>query len=825
MTGPFPRPIYSLAGNSGGAVGAAANGTLAIVGAGGITVSGSGNTLTISGSGGGGAAVPVPTGAGQIPISSGAGTYSTATLAAGPGINITPIAGSPGTITISATGSTLPNPTTAGQLIIGNGTAPVLGNLLGANGITINNGAGNITVGLPTSGATNGAVLSYNAGTSSYAPTSLSSALTSGITGTAPIVVTPSATGVVISTTPGTSTVPTPTIAGQIPISNGSSYVAATPSGLNGIIVTPGSGSLSIGLPTSGATNGAVLSYNAGTSSYVPTSLSSTLTSGITGTAPIVVTPSATGVVISTTPGTTTVPTPTIAGQIPISNGSSYVAATPSGLNGIIVTPGSGSLSIGLPTSGATNGAVLSYNAGTSSYAPTSLSSTLTSGITGTAPIVVTPSATGVVISTTPGTSTVPTPTIAGQIPIATNVGTYVAATPTGTNGVTITPGSGTLAIGLPPPTNGQLLIGNGTTLPGSYIAATLGVTGGLVTTPGPGTLSIGLPTAGATSGQVLTYNGTNYVPTSPSSILTSGITGTAPIVVTPSGTGVVISTTPGTTTVPTPTIAGQIPISNGSSYVAATPTGLNGVTITPGSGSLSIGLPTSGATNGAVLSYNSGTNSYVPTSLSSMLTSGITGTTPIVVTPSATGVVISLLAPTGANQVLIGNTGTGYALNTLNATQFTVSGGTVSLSPSASLPIPTGVGQIPISTGTSPNFTYTAATPTNTISLATGSSTSGIAINTGSGTINFSLIPPTAANQVLLSNNGTGGGYALATFDPTQFDFTTPNTIKIAAGAALPTTIGTAGQVLISNGTSPVWANITSTLATSGSSTSGITV
>ncbi|MGL5626524.1 MAG: hypothetical protein ACRDDW_03260, partial [Candidatus Rhabdochlamydia sp.] len=60
---------------------------------------------------------------------------------------------------------------------------------------------------------------------------------------------------------------------------------------------------------------------------------------------------------------------------------------------------------------------------------------------------------------------------------------------------------------------------------------------------------------------------------------------------------------------------------------------------------------------------------------------------------------------------------------------------------------------------------------------------------------------------------------------DPTQFDFTTPNTIKIAAGAALPTTIGTAGQVLISNGTSPVWANITSTLATSGSSTSGITV
>jgi hypothetical protein len=458
MTGPFPKTIpatsmiSAMSGNSGGPV-SAKNGIIQLIGAGGITVSGSGSTLTISGSSV--STVPNPTEDGQIPIGSSNGGFSLATLTAGTGVSI--VNGPGSKVTISATGSgNVPVPVNFGQLIIGNGTPnPSIGSLTGTNGVVVTPGSGTLSVGLP--GGSNGQVLIGSGG--NY--------VAGSITGTAPIVVTSSAGNVAISLTAG-NVIPPSLTSGQIYVGNASNTPVATTLGVTGgLTSTAGSGSLSIGLPTAGATTGQVLTFNG--TSYVPTSLS---------------------------PTSLTLPS----GQIYVGNSSNNPVATSlSVTGGLTSASGSGTLTIGLPTAGATTGQALIFN----------------------------------------GTNYTPT----------------------------------TLPAGTPSLPSGEIYVGNSSNAP---VATTLGVTGGLTSTSGSGSLSIGLPTAGATTGQVLTFNGTNYAPAS----LPAGVPFLA---------------------------SGQIYVGNASNAPVATTLGVTGGLIaTAGAGTLSLGLPvpSAPATPGQVLTY-----------------------------------------------------------------------------------------------------------------------------------------------------------------------------------------------------------------------------
>jgi hypothetical protein len=113
------------------------------------------------------------------------------------------------------------------------------------------------------------------------------------------------------------------------------------------------------------------------------------------------------------------------------------------------------------------------------------------------------------------------------------------------------------------------------------------------------------LPTADGSNGQVLTTNGSGTLSFSGVS-LTTGVSGLLPVA--NGGTGV--------STVPT---NGQIPIGNGTNYVAATLTAGSGISITNSSGAITIATSGAGGlTLIATIVPTNGTSSVALTSISS---------------------------------------------------------------------------------------------------------------------------------------------------------------------------------------------------------------
>ena len=259
----------------------------------------------------------------------------------------------------------------------------------------------------------------------------------------------------------GTGLTSTPTN-GQIDIGNGTNFTRTTLTQGTGVTITNGAGSISVAL-----------------------------------TAPVTVQNGGTGVV--------TVPSN---GQIPVGNGTNYVAATITQGTGITITNGAGSITAAL-----------------------------------TAPVTVANGGLG--ITTTPAN---------GQLPIG-NGTNYVAATITQGTGIAITNGAGSITAALVAP----VTIANGGT--------------GLTSTPTNGQLDIGNGT-GFTRAAIT--QGTGITITNGAGSITAALT--APVTVANGGLGV--------TTTPT---NGQIPIGNGTNYVAATLTAGAGIGITNASGSITV--------------------------------------------------------------------------------------------------------------------------------------------------------------------------------------------------------------------------------------------
>jgi len=346
--------------------------------------------------------------------------------------NILPVAnGGTGVSTVPANG----------RIPIGNGTGYSVANITGtANQVVVTNGAGSITLSLPQSIGTGSSPTFAGLTVDALSgPVRASSGVLSAgainaateLTGTVPI----AHGGTGVTTTPSS---------GQIPIGNGSGYTVAGITGTtNQVVVTNGAGSITLSLPQSIATSsaptfsGLTVSGLSGPVKATAGALSSgaiNLTSEVTGTLPI------------SSGGTGSAATPSN-GQVLIGNGSTYTLAGLTGTaNQVVVTAGSGSITLSLPQSigtgssptfsGLTVGSLtgpVKASAGVLSAGALNLAT----DVTGTLPV-----ANG-------GTGTATTPTN-GQIPIGNGTG-YTLAGLTGTaNQVTVTPGAGTITLSLP---------------------------------------------------------------------------------------------------------------------------------------------------------------------------------------------------------------------------------------------------------------------------------------------------------------------------------------------------------------------------------------
>ena len=383
---------------------------------------------------------------------------------------------------------------------------------------------------------------------------------------------------------------------------SGASTFAITPAGTSGQVLTSNAASA----PSwSSATAIAVTSFSAGSTGFTPSSatqgvvtLAGTLNVGNGGT------------------GLTSTPTN---GQIDIGNGTNFTRATLTQGTGVTITNGSGSITVAL-----------------------------------TAPVTVQNGGTGV--------TTVPSN---GQIPVG-NGTNYVAATITQGTGITITNGAGSITAALTAPvtvangglgvtttpSNGQLPIGNGT----NYVAATITQGTGIAITNGAGSITAALVapvtvangglgvTTTPTNGQIPIGNGTNYV----SAAITQGtgititngagsITAalTAPVTVANGGLGV--------TSTPT---NGQIPIGNGTNYVAAALTAGAGIGITNASGSITV------AATGSTINSQTAVYTLVAGDAGKII-STTTGGVTIPASVLAAGNIVTIYNNSGSSQTL----------------------------------------------------------------------------------------------------------------------------------------------------------------------------
>jgi len=341
-----------------------------------------------------------------------------------------------------------------------------------------------------------------------------------------------------------------------------------------------------------------------------------------------------------------------------------------------------------------------------------------------------------------------------------------------GSTGLTFTGGpitlSGTLTLGgtlgigaggtglTTVPTNGQLLIGNGT----NYTLATISSGSGISVTNASGSITIA--NTGVTSFSAGT---TGFTPS-------SGTTGS----ITLSGTLSVSNGGTGATSTPT---NGQLLIGNGTNYSVSTLTAGTGISITNGSGTISIA-------NSGVTSFSAGTTGFTPNTTSTgavtlagtlATTNGGTGLTSFTSGGAVYATSTSALT-TGTLPVASGGTGQSSAL-----TQYGVVYG--SSSTAMGVTAAGATGQVLIATsGSAPTWSSTIPSTAGVTSITFG--TTGLTPNTGTtGAV-------TVAGTLIAANGGTG--QSSYTIGDLLYASSTTVLSKLAAVAT--------GQVLVSAGT-----------------------
>tara|TARA_R110000868_G_scaffold243115_2_gene499050 strand:- start:647 stop:2557 length:1911 start_codon:yes stop_codon:yes gene_type:complete len=476
-------------------------------------------------------------------------------------------------------------------------------------------------------------------------------------------------------------------------------------------------------------------------------------------------------------------------GQILIGNGTDYTVANLTAGTGVTITNTAGGITLSAPDNGTVTGVTAS-------------SPLASSG--GTAPNI---SLTGTIPVANGGTGQ--TTYTDGQLLIGNTTGNTLAkATLTAGTGVTITNGPGTITISAPDTgtvtavTASSPLASSGGATPNLSLTGTVAIANG-------GTAGTATPTAGAVPyGTGTAYAFTNAGTTG--QVLTSAGAGT-PTWTTPT-TGTVTSVTASSPlassggATPDLSLTGTVPIANGGTNATATPT----------AGAIAYGTGTAYAfslagTNGQVLTSNgagaptwAAAASGTVTSVSQTFTGGIisvsgspiisSGTLALTVAGTSGGIPYFSSASTwatsaalAANSLVVGGgagaapatvtTGTGVVtalgVNTGTAGAFVVNGGALGTPSSGTVTNLTGTASININ-GT------VGATTANTGAFTTVTATTSVSSGVASTTQGSLILHNTSANSTTVkSSNSASAAYTIT----------------------LPTTAGTVGQVLTTDG------------------------
>ena len=476
-------------------------------------------------------------------------------------------------------------------------------------------------------------------------------------------------------------------------------------------------------------------------------------------------------------------------GQILIGNGTDYTVANLTAGTGVTITNTAGGITLSAPDNGTVTGVTAS-------------SPLASSG--GTAPNI---SLTGTIPVANGGTGQ--TTYTDGQLLIGNTTGNTLAkATLTAGTGVTITNGPGTITISAPDTgtvtavTASSPLASSGGATPNLSLTGTVAIANGGTAgtaTPTAGAVPYGTGTAYAftnagTTGQVLTSAGSGTpIWTTPTTGTVTSVTASSPLSssggATPdlSLTGTVAIANGGTNATATPT-AGAIAYGTGSAY-AFSLAGTTGQVLT----SNGAGAPTwAAAASGTVTSVSQTfTGGIISVSGSPIISSG---TLALTVAGTSGGVPYFSSASTwatsaalAANSLVVGGgagaapatvtTGTGVVtalgVNTGTAGAFVVNGGALGTPSSGTVTNLTGTASININ-GT------VGATTANTGAFTTTTATTSVSSGVASTTQGSLILHNTSANSTTVkSSNSASAAYTIT----------------------LPTTAGTVGQVLTTDG------------------------